>query len=359
MNEALLERVGTLLASLQATFYLLNSNGHCVIPRSATTFYLPNPLPCGEAVPFSGYLFWRLSEDERYILATLQTPAAPDMLRLAAHCVSTLCELNGGQNDVQHAYRRLLQGDIEAADIPALCAEYAIPAELRRCVLFIRLQPVRDVHASDLLRETLPAAAGDVLVALDKHNAVLVKDLSENESEDELAEYAQALSESLLGEHGLHAVIGIGEGFSAAAQMADSFRQARAAIDIGTLFGTGGIYTYRTMLLQRLLMEIAPAAAAHYHGLLFNRRTARLFSQEMLDTIDMFLKKDLNLSDTARQLYIHRNTLVYRLDKVMRQVGLDLRHFDDAMTYRLLYDMKKCARREGGNPPAGGEPLPS
>ena len=86
--------------------------------------------------------------------------------------------------------------------------------------------------------------------------------------------------------------------------------------------------------------------AEHYHGLLFNRSTARLFSEEMLYTIEMFFKKDLNLSDTARQLYIHRNTLVYRLDKVQRQVGLDLRKFEDAVTFKMLLEMRKCGNNK-------------
>ena len=97
------------------------------------------------------------------------------------------------------------------------------------------------------------------------------------------------------------------------------------------------------------MAAIPPETAAHYHRLLFNADTAPLFTDEMLDTINMFLDKDLNLSDTARQLYIHRNTLVYRLDKVQRTIGLDLRHFDDAMTFKMLYHMKKCLR--GQTPP--------
>ena len=104
------------------------------------------------------------------------------------------------------------------------------------------------------------------------------------------------------------------------------------------------------MLLERFLSELSPEMAEHYHSLLFNRSTARLFGEEMLYTIEMFFKKDLNLSDTARQLYIHRNTLVYRLDKVQRQVGLDLRKFEDAVTFKMLLEMSKC-----GNNKANGK----
>ena len=99
---------------------------------------------------------------------------------------------------------------------------------------------------------------------------------------------------------------------------------------------------FSKLVLERFLMELPQEISAYYHSLLFNRKTQRLFNEEMLYTIEMFFKKDLNLSDTARQLYIHRNTLVYRLDKVQRQTGLDLRKFEDAVTFKILMELKKC-----------------
>jgi len=98
---------------------------------------------------------------------------------------------------------------------------------------------------------------------------------------------------------------------------------------------------FHFMMLERFLAEIPGEVSKHYHTLLFNRKTARLFNDEMLHTIEMFFKKDLNLSDTARQLYIHRNTLVYRLDKVQRQIGLDLRKFEDAVTFKIFLALHK------------------
>ena len=102
------------------------------------------------------------------------------------------------------------------------------------------------------------------------------------------------------------------------------------------------VFDFSSMLLPRFLADLSPEIAEHYHHLLFNPSTSRLFNEEMLRTIEVFFQKDLNLSDTARQLYIHRNTLVYRLDKVQRETGLDLRKFADAVTFKMLLDMRKC-----------------
>ena len=98
-------------------------------------------------------------------------------------------------------------------------------------------------------------------------------------------------------------------------------------------------------------MQTPHETAERFYPLLFNPETARLLNEDMLKTITMFLEKNLNLSDASRELYIHRNTLVYRLDKVQKQLGLDLRNFHDAMTFKLLYDLKKRATALPGTGP--------
>ena len=137
--------------------------------------------------------------------------------------------------------------------------------------------------------------------------------------------------------------VGIGRSRHTIDELGESYAEARRAIEVGRIFQPEeSIFAFSRLILERFLMELPQDISAYYHNLLFNRRTARLFNEEMLYTIDMFFKKDLNLSDTARQLYIHRNTLVYRLDKVQRQTGLDLRSFEDAVTFKILMELKKC-----------------
>jgi len=127
-------------------------------------------------------------------------------------------------------------------------------------------------------------------------------------------------------------------------ELRESYMEARRAIEVGRIFkAEESIYVYSRLILERFLMELPQDISAYYHSLLFNRKNQRLFNEEMLYTIDMFFKKDLNLSDTARQLYIHRNTLVYRLDKVQKQIGLDLRSFEDAVTFKILMELKKVS----------------
>ena len=188
-----------------------------------------------------------------------------------------------------------------------------------------------------------------MLIDMDKHSAVLIKDITDDESVEELTQYAQALQETLMGETAHQMIIGVGRGCHMLEELRESYAEARRAIEVGRTFKPEeSIYVYSRLILECFLMELPQDISAYYHSLLFNRRNQRLFNEEMLYTIDMFFRKDLNLSDTARQLYIHRNTLVYRLDKVQKQTGLDLRSFSDAVTFKILMELK----RVGGEKPS-------
>lgn len=241
-------------------------------------------------------------------------------------------------------YRHILRGDIVGTDLDAMSHEYQLPQQMKRSVLVFHVVQTERERAYDLLKEIAPLLDKDVLIDMDRHTAALIKNMTEVEDSEELLQFAQALQETLMSETARQMTVGIGSTISDLSELGRSFREARRAIEVGTMFQhNDSIFLYDKLVLERLLMEVSPEVCAMYHHMLFNPKTARLFNEEMLYTIDMFLKKDLNLSDTARQLFIHRNTLVYRLDKIQKQTGLDLRSFDDAVTFKILMELKHCA----------------
>ena len=142
--------------------------------------------------------------------------------------------------------------------------------------------------------------------------------------------------------------IGIGEMKPTLGLLSESMREARRAIDVGRIYRKEEyVFIYRKMLIERFLADVPREMGQRYNSLLFNRKTARLFNDEMIHTIEKFFENSLNLSETARQLYIHRNTLIYRLDKVQRIIGLDLRAFDDAVTFKMMMLLGKNANEKG------------
>ena len=276
-------------------------------------------------------------------------PGARDLLVLAGALIASMATGEHMTENSFDVYRRVLRGELMGAELEALCHEHQLPQNLERCAMVFHMVQTGEERAYDLLRDITPMQERDVLIDMDRHTVALIKDMSETESLDELVQYAQALQETLMSETAHQMTVGIGRSRHIISELGESYAEARRAIEVGRIFQPEeSIFAFSRLILERFLMELPQDISAYYHGLLFNRKTARLFNEEMLYTIDMFFKKDLNLSDTARQLYIHRNTLVYRLDKVQRQTGLDLRSFEDAVTFKILMELKKC----GGDRPS-------
>lgn len=277
------------------------------------------------------------------LICPADVPGAEDMLTLGGALAGSLGSSAGHAENGFDVYRRALLGEVTGAELEALIHEHQLPQELERCVLVFHMVQTGGGRAYDLLADMTPMQDRDVLIDMDRHTVALVKDMTDEMGTDDLIQFSQALQETLLGETALRMTVGIGCLCNNVDELHGSYTEARRAIEVGRLFHPDdNIYAYSRLILERLLMELPAEVSASYHSMLFNRKNTRLFNEEMLYTIDMFFKKDLNLSDTARQLYIHRNTLVYRLDKVQRQTGLDLRSFEDAVTFKILMELKKC-----------------
>lgn len=275
-----------------------------------------------------------------------QLPGARDVIQLAASLLSAL-DCSNGESRTENScdvYCRALRGDLMGSELEALSHEHQLPQEMERTVMVFHIVQTENECAYDLLRDITPVQDKDVLLNMDRHTVVLIKEMTDVETIDELNQFAQALQETLMGETAHQMTVGIGKPRHTIDELRESYNEARRAIEVGRIFKPEeSVYIYSRLILERFLMELPQDISAYYHGLLFNRKNQRLFNDEMLYTIEMFFKKDLNLSDTARQLYIHRNTLVYRLDKVQRQTGLDLRSFEDAITFKILMELKKVS----------------
>lgn len=294
---------------------------------------------------FANVKYMAVPKTQLILSCNASAPGAEDVLRLACKLVETLGNVSDSYTENSYdVYRLALRGELTGSELEALSHEYQLPADLERCVFVFHIVQTNGERAYDLLKEITPLQDRDVLIDMDRHTVVLLKDVSEENDSNELMQFAQALQETLMGETAHMMTVGIGKSRRTMDEMCKSYTEARRAIEVGRIFKPDeSIFLYNSLILERFLMELPQDISAYYHSLLFNRKNQRLFNEEMLYTIDMFFKKDLNLSDTARQLYIHRNTLVYRLDKVQKQTGLDLRSFEDAVTFKILMELKKVS----------------
>lgn len=345
MDEPFWQKFQRFFSTLGTDVFLLNDSGQSLFLSENPPESLPSGLDLGAPVVSGGFLFQKLSTTPTLFLAVRVGTEADRLIRLSASLLEALMTGPSPSDSFDDAYREMLLHELQPTETEALASRFGLKLHQRRCVILLHLIPARGRSPYSMLQQSVPLTGDDVLVPLDSHWIALVKDMADMADTGELREYASALRETILEEEGLQVMVGIGEPSPSLHDLSLSCHQARKALELGCVFReTEHIHVYRTMLLERLLADIPPETASHYHGLLFNRRTAHLFNEETLKTVNMFLAKDLNLSDTARHLYIHRNTLVYRLDKIHRLSGLDLRRFEDAVTFKLLHDLKKCSK---------------
>ena len=336
IDKHVLEQVEAVLSRLSVPLIALEKDSDA-LPQ------LP-PMEDGQPVVAAGQLYLLVRQPAMVLSCPANLPGSRDLLLLAGALVNSIDAGEQHAETSADVYRRALRGELVGSELEALSHEHQLPQDLKRCVMMFHIvQMEHDERAYDLLRDITPMQEKDALIDMDRHTAALIKDMSDMDSMEELKQFAQALQETLMSETARQMTVGVGRSRHTMDELRESYGEARRAIEVGRIFQPEeNIYLFSRLVLERFLMELPQDLGNYYHSLLFNRKTQRLFNEEMLYTIDMFFKKDLNLSDTARQLYIHRNTLVYRLDKVQRQTGLDLRSFEDAVTFKILMELKKC-----------------
>jgi carbohydrate diacid regulator len=329
--------------------YLLDVEGNVLLPseENGLVISLPEFLEPGMSVAYDNKTYLKIGSSPEMILCIPDRGGA-DIHNLILLAGEMIHYMGRGEAPIQSrydVYRRMLRDELSGAEMEALSLEHQIEVDKERCVLTFQILQTEQDTAFHMLEELIPQDSGDILIDMDRHTAVVLKNMESVDAFEEVFQLAEAIEQTLLSEVGKDCVVGIGEPKKTFQEIGESYRESRRAVEVGRIFlPERHIYVYRYLCLERFLMDIPREMGIRYHHLLFNKKTSRLFNDEMLHTIEMFFEKDLNLSDTARQLYIHRNTLVYRLDKVQRLTGLDLRKFDDAVTFKMMMLLGKSGQ---------------
>ncbi len=343
-EKQLYDRLEKALGDVGLPFGVLNARGEQLYPHDGITFPLPpaGDVQTDEILRYEGALYLRLKRSPPvYVALGDGLPGAEYALRLAAALVQAL--LKGEKEEVtrEELFRRVLMEGLSGTELETLAAEQGVELKKERCVLLFQ----SDGNAQAIVRALaeLFEGTGDVVIDLGGNAVALIREM-EHVAFRELPEFVMAVADTTREETGVGFSAGIGEPKPSMVLLSESLKEARNALDIGKVYQPAGlVFVYRQQLLERFLQEIPASTAKRYYEMLFNRRNQRIFNEEMINTIDTFFECHLNVSESARRLYIHRNTLVYRLDKVQKATGLDLRSLDDAITFRM---MRMLGKRE-------------
>ncbi|MDO4546733.1 MAG: helix-turn-helix domain-containing protein [Clostridia bacterium] len=341
LDHRIVAKLARVLARMDMSVMLLDNDGRVILPEdNKREFTLPEAIRKNPTQPlvYGGFtLIGTESESPLFLCLPGDSPDVGNCAILAAELVNIITRVDLPHADREQTYRSILREEIEGAEMEALALDQEIQLEQNRVAIIVHLGNIDTEQALDLLNNAFGENEDDCIVEMNRHTIALIKSLGDQCEYSEVEQIGLAIETTFVSETSYNVYIGIGEIKTSLDRISESFKEARRAIDVGRVYKPEAyVYVYRKLLLERFLADVPMNMKSQYNQMLFNRKTARLFNEEMLHTIEKFFENSLNLSETARQIYIHRNTLVYRLDKVQRAIGLDLRAFDDAVTFKMM-----------------------
>ena len=233
-------------------------------------------------------------------------------------------------------FQNLLLDNLLLVDIHNRSKKLRISNNVRRAILIFEVEPDSEPIASQMLSGLFTVQNGNYLTEVDENSVILVKALEDKEGYQELEEAARTAVDMLNTEAMIKTRGAYGTIVDELKDLSRSYKEAKMAMDVGRIFDAGKrVISYNELGIGRLIYQLPPNLCRMFIREIFGEGEMIEFDQETLSTIDTFFENNLNVSETARQLFVHRNTLVYRIEKLMKSTGLDIRTFEDAMTLRI------------------------
>lgn len=341
MDHRILSKISKVLGRMDMSVMLLDGNGLVILPEDdPRVFALPEALVANPTRPLVYGGVTLIGTDEQqpvYVLLQGDSQEVKNCAILIAQLISTVAQIDMGQADASQSMRLVLRGEIDGNELTNVAREYGVPLQMTRIVVLFHFPELDEEKSISMVKQFVAEDSSDMLMDMGRHTAALIYHVDEHSEGLAAEKFAEKVTSACLEQTGQMMYAGISEPKEDIGELADAYVQAKDAIGVGYIYHPQQqVYVHSRLLLERFLNDVPADMRQRYHEMMFSRRTARLFNEEMLSTIEKFFENSLNLSETARQLYIHRNTLVYRLDKVQRATGLDLRAFDDAVTFKLM-----------------------
>ena len=238
--------------------------------------------------------------------------------------------------------KNVILDNILPGDIYIKARELRFPTDVSRVVLFIRVLSSNDISVFDIVQNLFPDKSKDFVFSVSESDVVLVKEIRPGIETADLEKLARSIVDTLGSEFLTKVSVGIGTSATGIKDLAKSFKEAQVALEVGKVFDTDkSIVSYDNLGIARLIYQLPTTLCEMFLKEVFKRGSIESLDQETLFTIQKFFENNLNVSETRRKLFVHRNTLVYRLEKIKKLTGLDLREFDHAIIFKVALMVKK------------------
>lgn len=291
-----------------------------------------------ESQMLSGCHFFKVlieSELEYILLARASSEEAYMIGRLAVCQIRNMVNAYREQFDRNSFMQNVVLGNMLVVDMYNKAKKLHIETA-KRVVFIIEVSGKKEGEVVETVKNLFAATARDFVTEVDEKSVILVKDVRDISSEEELAKLAEMLVDNLQMEAMVKVRVGYGNQVELLQDIARSYQEARMALEVGRIFyAESQTVSYSKLGIGRLIYQIPSSLCEMFLKEVFGDHIPDDLDEETTTTINKFFENNLNISETARQLYVHRNTLVYRLERIEKALGLDIRTFEDAMLFKI------------------------
>ncbi len=262
-------------------------------------------------------------------------------------CAVAAVAFNEAKNNFEEKHNKaafiknIISDNILPGDVYVRAKELHFVTDEPRIVLLVRQMDNPDVAAVEVIGRLFSDKQKDFVLNINETDVVVVKSLQSPDSVEEVRKAARSVENALREELGIRCVIGVSTNARHLRELADRYKEAQVAIDVGRIFESEKtIIHYENLGLGRIIYQLPTTLCEMFLNEVFKKNPIETLDEDTLETINRFFENNLNVSETSRKLYVHRNTLVYRLEKIKKITGLDLREFDHAIVFKVAMMVK-------------------
>lgn len=238
--------------------------------------------------------------------------------------------------DRNNFFQNLIMDNLLLVDVYNRAKKLHIEATVPRVVLIVETGLEKDNTAAELMGGMFSPQSGDYITAVDESNVILIKSLANGDGYDEIDQVANTIVDMMNTEAMLNVRVAYGTIVQELKDVSKSYKEAAVALDVGKIFYIEKkVNAYGRLGIGRLIYQLPVNLCEIFMKEIFGEEGRPEFDEEILSTVNKFFENNLNVSETSRQLFVHRNTLVYRIEKLEKSTGLDVRTFDDALTFKI------------------------
>jgi len=307
-----------------------------------------------ESQLIKGYQYFKVFDNgipEYVVLTKGEDEETYRIGKIAAFQIQSLIIAYKERFDRDNFIKNLLLDNLLLVDIYSRAKKLRIENNVRRVLYVIEAKNNEENGMLEIVRNIFPQKHRDFVTVVDQDHIILAKELKSTDEIEDIETHAKVICDTLSIEAMSSVRVGIGTAVNDLKFVSRSYKEAKMALEVGKIFDvTSLVMNYETLGIGRLIYQLPMSLCRMFVNEVLHGISAESFDEETLTTVDKFFENNLNVSETSRQLYIHRNTLVYRLDKLQKMTGLDLRNFDDAIIFKITLMVSKYMKHKENHP---------